>query len=145
MTNGLLVSVVVPYYQRQDQLDRLLAGLDAQTLAPDSFEVVVADDGSRVAPTLGRHDFRVALVRQDDAGFRLAAARNLGAAVASAPVLAFLDQDCIPAPGYLAEMVRAADSPWAMVLGHRRHAELRGGRPPWSTTGSSAVAQVRSS
>jgi len=126
VTSSLLVSVVVPYYQRQDQLDRLLAGLDAQTLTPDSFEVVVADDGSRVAPTLCRHDFRVVVVRQEDAGFRLAAARNLGAAAASAPVLAFLDQDCIPAPGYLAEMVRAADSPWAMVLGHRRHAELRG-------------------
>ena len=126
MTNGLLVSVVVPYYQRQDQLDRLLAGLDAQELPADAFEVVVADDGSRVGPSLGRHDFRVVVVRQEDAGFRLAAARNLGAAAASAPVLAFLDQDCIPTPGYLAEMVRAADSPWALVLGHRRHAELGG-------------------
>ncbi len=82
---------------------------------------------------LGHHDFRILVVRQDDAGFRLAAARNLGAAAASAPVLAFLDQDCIPAAGYLAETVRAAESPWAMVLGHRRHAELHG----WS------VATVR--
>jgi GT2 family glycosyltransferase len=120
------ISVVVPYYERQDQLDRLLAGLDAQDLPADAFELVVADDGSRVAPTVGRHDFRVAVVRQDDAGFRLAAARNLGAAAATAPVLAFLDQDCIPSPSYLAELVRAATSPWALVLGHRRHAELDG-------------------
>jgi GT2 family glycosyltransferase len=124
VTADLRISVVVPYYQRQDQLDRLLAGLDAQELPADAFEVVVADDGSRVAPTLGHHEFRVVVVRQDDAGFRLAAARNLGAAAASAPVLAFLDQDCIPAPRYLTEMVRAAESPWAMVLGHRRHVEL---------------------
>lgn len=126
MTEDVQISVVVPYYQRQDQLDRLLAGLDAQELPASAFEVVVADDGSRVAPTLGHHEFSIVVVRQDDAGFRLAAARNLGAAAASAPVLAFLDQDCIPGPGYLAEMVRAAESPWAMVLGHRRHAELDG-------------------
>ena len=126
MTAKRLVSVVVPYYERQDQLDRLLAGLDAQELPAEAFEVVVADDGSRVPPTPGHHAYRVVMVRQEDAGFRLAAARNLGAATATAPVLAFVDQDCIPAPGYLARMVRAADSPWAMVLGHRRHAELGG-------------------
>ena len=47
------VSVVVPFYERQDQLDRLLAGLDLQTLPCSHFEVVIADDGSREGPRVG--------------------------------------------------------------------------------------------
>ncbi len=123
------VSVVVPTYRRPEQLQRLLAGLDAQTLPPDRFEVVVADDGSPEPPDPGTHAYTVTVVRQDDDGFRAAAARNLGAAAARGAVIAFLDQDCVPAADYLERVGAAAVDPWALVVGHRRHTELDG----WSS------------
>jgi GT2 family glycosyltransferase len=123
------VSVVVPYYERQDQLDRLLAGLDLQTLPTTAFEVVVADDGSRHAPSVGEHGFAATVVSQPDEGFRAAAARNLGASVARGEVLVFLDQDCVPAPDYLEKVQGTTSGAWDLSLGHRLHADLEGWSP----------------
>ena len=126
MTATPMVSVVVPYYRRADQLDRLLAGLDEQTYDPERTQVVVADDGSPETPDVGGHAFATLVVRQDDDGFRAAAARNLGARAATGDVLVFLDQDCVPAPDYLGRVAAAAADPWSLVVGHRRHAALDG-------------------
>lgn len=126
---GLDVTVVVPVYRRPEQLQRLLAALDAQTLSPDRFEVVVADDGSPDAPEPGARSYPVTVVRQPDEGFRAAAARNLGAGLASGRVIAFLDQDCVPAADYLERVAAAVGGPWDLVVGHRRHAELDGWSP----------------
>ena len=126
----LEVSVVVPYFERQDQLDRLLAGLDHQTMAPGAFELVVADDGSARSPVVGRRAYPTRVVRQPDEGFRPARARNLGAAVSTGRVVAFLDQDCIPTPDYLRLVAEATTSSWSLVVGHRLHADLDGWRPP---------------
>lgn len=121
------LSVVVPYFERQDQLDRLLAGLDRQSLPPQAFELVVADDGSRRPPTIGHRAYPTRVVRQPDEGFRLAQARNLGAAATTGRVIAFLDQDCIPTPDYLRLVAAAAvTSSWSLVVGHRLHARLDG-------------------
>lgn len=142
---SLLVSVVVPYYERQDQLDRLLAGLDCQTLPPARFEVVVADDGSRVAPSVGEHAYAVSVVSQPDDGFRAAAARNLGASATTGEVIVFLDQDCVPAPDYLEKVQSVTSGPWDLTLGHRLHAELDGWTPQqvgaW-LTGSGAAPEM---
>ncbi len=126
MSPAPAVSVVVPVYGHPEQLDRLLAGLDRQTLPADRFEVVVADDGSPEPLRPGPHAYALRTVRQDDHGFRAAAARNLGAAVARGGVIAFLDQDCVPAADYLERVAAAAGEPWALVVGHRRHADLEG-------------------
>jgi GT2 family glycosyltransferase len=120
------VSVVVPYFERQDQLDRLLAGLDLQTMPTSDFEVVVADDGSRAAPAVGERAYATTVVRQPDEGFRLAAARNLGASAASGDVLAFIDQDCVPTPDYLAKVAPVTTSGWDLTVGHRLHAAFDG-------------------
>lgn len=99
------ISVVVPTRDRPEALARCLAALAAQTVAPT--EVVVVDDRSRdpkavarVAATAGRG--RVRLVAGQGRG--PAAARNLGARSASAPLVAFTDDDCRPDPGWLAAL-----------------------------------------
>ena len=126
------VTVVVPYFQQQVQLDRTLAAV----LAQRPHEVVVADDGSAVAPVVPRG---VRLERQPDLGFRAAAARNLGAAGATGDVLVFLDADTVPGPRFLDALVRrAAACPDVLAVGRRRHADLSGdGRelpePDWLT------------
>lgn len=114
------ISVVVPHYEDQAGLDAVLAGLRAQRPAPPA-EIVVADDGSATAP---RVPDGVRVVRQEDRGFRAAAARNLGARAATGQILAFLDGDTVPEPGYLAAVARAlAEQPHALVVGTRTHVD----------------------
>lgn len=122
MTAG--IGVVIPYYADQVGLDRLLAALELQTVGGGAFEVVVADDGSPTPPRPGSRPYLVRTVRQDDLGFRAAAARNLGAATTTAGQLVFLDGDTIPEPGFLAAVAEAG--PAAMRVGRRRHADLTG-------------------
>lgn len=113
------VTVVVTHYEQQPQLDRTLAALAGQ-----ADEVVVADDGSATPP---RVPDGVRLVRQDDLGFRAAAARNLGADGATSDVLVFLDADTVPEPDFVAALTRrAAACPDVLAVGRRRHADLSG-------------------
>jgi glycosyltransferase involved in cell wall biosynthesis len=105
-TGSPKVSVVVATYQRAALLPRLVAALEAQTLGPDAFEVVFVDDGSsdgtpEVLAGLARGSALRIEVLGDGINRRQAAARNLGWSRARAPVVAFTDDDCVPAPDWL--------------------------------------------
>lgn len=130
-TGPARVSVVIPYYEAQHQLDRTLAALAAQTHPAERLEIVVADDGSAVPPDVtGAGGLTVRVVRQEDLGFRAAAARNLGVAAARGDVLVFLDADTVPDPDYVARLTRLpALCPDALTVGRRLHADF-GGDPP---------------
>ena len=123
------VSVVIPYYDGPDDLALILGALTRQTHPRSRLQVVVADDGSSVPPRIpdAAADLGVVVVRQDDRGFRAAAARNLGVAASDGQVLVLLDGDTVPEPGYVAAMARLpAVLPDAVVGGRRRYAELAG-------------------
>ncbi|WP_295016336.1 glycosyltransferase [uncultured Micrococcus sp.] len=117
------VSVVVPYYRAQVDLDRLVAALAVQDHPASRLQLVVADDGSPEPPVLpGDLPFASVVVRQEDRGFRASAARALGVRAAEGRVLAFLDGDMLPEPGYLsAACALPAVSADAVVVGRRRH------------------------
>jgi mycofactocin system glycosyltransferase len=90
------VSAVVPVRDRPDQLARLLATL------PPELTVVVVDDGSadpratlRVARIHGARLLRHPVSRGP------AAARNTGLRAVGTPLVAFLDSDVVPRPGWL--------------------------------------------
>jgi GT2 family glycosyltransferase len=113
------VSVVVVHFEQQAELDRTLAALGRQDYPAELLEVIVVDDGSRVAPRVS-HGAR--LLRQPDEGFRLAAARNLGASSATGDILCFLDADTAPEPGYVRAITRLpALAPETVAVGRRRH------------------------
>ncbi|WP_295839693.1 glycosyltransferase [uncultured Microbacterium sp.] len=116
------VTVVVTHYAQPAELARTLAALERQDHPHDLLEIVVADDGSPEPPLVPPG---VRLVRQEDRGFRAAAARNLGASVATGEVLCFLDADTAPEPAYVRRMSRLpALLPEAVTVGRRRHADL---------------------
>ncbi|MFJ4036438.1 glycosyltransferase family 2 protein [Microbacterium sp. NPDC090007] len=118
------VSVIVTHYAQPDELARTLAALARQDHPRELLEIIVADDGSPQAPAVPDG---VRVVRQDDRGFRAAAARNLGAAAATGDVLCFLDADTTPEPGYVRRLSRLpALLPEAVTVGRRRHADLTG-------------------
>ncbi|MCK0519114.1 glycosyltransferase [Williamsia sp. DF01-3] len=122
-----LVSVVIPYYNQQRQLNLVLKALTAQTYPANRMEVVVADDGSAQTPDVGEWTSKlsVTVVSQEDKGFRAAAARNLGASSSTGSILCFLDADTVPTPDYIRQAVRLpAVAPDTIVVGRRKHADL---------------------
>jgi len=119
------VAVVIPFYEQQSDLERVLAALQQQDYPKDLLEVVIADDGSKQQPLIGQFDLRCTVVRQVDLGFRAAAARNLGAASSTSDVLCFLDADTVPERDYITNIVRLPSIvPDAVAVGRRRHADL---------------------
>jgi GT2 family glycosyltransferase len=124
------VGVVIPYYEQPNQLALVLRALELQDHPLELLDVVIADDGSGVAPNVADTHLRVTVVRQDDLGFRAAAARNLGAAATTAELLCFLDADSVPEPAYIRHVTRLASVlPDAVSVGRRRHADLEGWTP----------------
>lgn len=94
------LSVVIPHLNDHDGLARCLSALDAQRADGVSFEVIVVDNGSRVSPEAVCARFphiRLAVERMPGPG----PARNRGASMASAPLIAFIDADCVAAPGWI--------------------------------------------
>jgi len=88
-------SIIVPTYNREEQLTRCLNSLAGLDYPRDRFEVLVVNDGgARPEVTFGSlaRDLNVQLTHQKHAG--VAAARNAGAAQASGEFLAFTDDDC---------------------------------------------------
>lgn len=116
-----LCSVIIPTYNRERLLRLTLESLTRQTLPLDSFEVVVVDDGStdRSEQVVGEFEDRL-MVRyafQEDEGYRVAAARNLGLTFASAEICVFVDSGVILHSGCLAahlESHRASPVPVAV-------------------------------
>ena len=116
------VSVVVATFDRPARLDRLLGALAAQTVPGAEFEVIVADDGGRdaTAQVLDRWAAseapRVRAVASHGSG--PAVARNAALRLARSPFVAFTDDDCEPAPNWLAALLEAAaTAPGALVQG----------------------------
>ena len=126
--SALRASVIVPYYENQRGLDRLLSALERQDLPPREFEVIVSDDGSAAAPALPATSYVISVTRQENLGFRAAAARNKGAALAKAPHLVFLDGDMMPEPGFLTAMLagleRHDDGHGVLAVGSRKHVDV---------------------
>lgn len=122
------VGVVVPHYDDGQRLRWVLNALGQQTFPAELLHVVVADDGSPVEPVLPELPYRCDVVRQEDRGFRAAAARNLGAAAVEGDLLVFLDGDTVPSPGYLSALSRAHERTPAGLLGvgRREHADFAG-------------------
>ncbi len=110
------VSVVIPHLNQPEHLERCLATLQAQErIAPDRFEVIVVDNGSRALPQeiCDRHGVRLLTEARPGPG----PARNAGAEVARGPVLAFIDADCTADPGWLFAILQRFEDPRTRVIG----------------------------
>ncbi|MBK1714384.1 glycosyltransferase [Rubrivivax gelatinosus] len=108
-------TVIVCTYNRAASLADTLAALAALELAPGfEWELVVVDNNSRDATRQTVEDFAaahpaLALRYVFEARQGLSHARNRGIAEARGAILAFTDDDVLPAPDWLALLVRGME------------------------------------
>ena len=107
------ISFIVLTYNRSDALLAVLGSLSEQ--CDERHEVLIADDGSRpeqvnlIFDQCPAFKCPVYHVWQPDTGFTAARSRNLAAARATGDYLVFLDGDCVPNKGFVAEHTRLAE------------------------------------
>ncbi len=121
MTGAPDWSIVIPTFNRLPALQEVIQALCGQEGPP--FEVIVVDDGSEdgAADWL---DERAAGSDADGIGLRVlhqpnrgpAVARNRGVSAARGRWVAFLGDDTVPAPGWLAAHARAQESELAREI-----------------------------
>lgn len=97
-------SIVIPVYNRPDEVDELLQSLKEQSYS--NFEVVIVEDGSRIpckevvdkySDQLNIHYF---IIENSGPG----PARNYGVMQSSGEYVIILDSDCILPPSYLKQV-----------------------------------------
>lgn len=102
------ISAIIVTRNREHYLRKSLDSLINQELGREDYEIIVVDNGSR--------DATAAIVREGQRVFPnlryeyvaeegSSRARNAGVAAASAPIVAFLDDDAIAPPAWLQELL----------------------------------------
>ncbi len=94
------VSIVIPTYNRIDQLKKLINGLEHQSYPKDQFEVIIVSDGGSDGTDEYLSSYSGSLIlrpiSQSNAG--AAVARNTGALNAGGDIILFIDDDVLPDP-----------------------------------------------
>lgn len=102
----ILFSIIVPVYNRPDEVADLLRSLSAQT--DKGFEIILVEDGSTI-PSLpdgkGPEGLRLKYFQKSNEGRSIA--RNHGMAGADGDFFVFVDSDCILPPEYIASLRRS--------------------------------------
>ena len=99
-------SVIIPVYNRPDEVDELLQSLTAQTFK--DFEVLVVEDGSTVPcrEVADRYREQLDVHYYEKANSGPGQTRNYGAERSRGEYLIILDSDCLLPPGYFEAVER---------------------------------------
>lgn len=106
------ISVVVPTWRRPQLLEKCLQALLSQRLPAERYQIIIVTDGPDDASCRLVQQYRNQGHSQLHCCSTLlkrgpAAARNLGWQIASAPLVVFTDDDCIPGPDFLDAYLKA--------------------------------------
>ncbi|MDA8429126.1 MAG: mycofactocin biosynthesis glycosyltransferase MftF [Geobacteraceae bacterium] len=111
------ISIVIPVKDRAGELQRCLTSLSLLNYPQEKLQVIVVDDGSSDDSPLVARQFGALLVPSGGTGRGPAAARNVGAAMATGEILAFIDSDCSASPEWLGELLPAFTNPAMAAVG----------------------------
>lgn len=128
---NLSISVIVCAYsgERWHDLLAAIASVQAQTIPPHEL-IVVIDHNTELLARLKSTVAGVVLVENRE-GRGLSGARNSGLAGAGGEVIAFLDDDAVAAPDWLAKLVGAYSDARVVGVGGAIEADWVSGRPHW--------------
>jgi len=114
---GLAISVVVPTCNRKARISACVEALARQTFPRDAFEVIVVDDGSTddtpavLGALSGREPGLRLRVLVNERNMGANPSRNRGIREAEGGLVAFLDDDCVPASDWLERLVKPFSEP----------------------------------
>lgn len=110
-------SVIIPVYNRPQEIDELLDSLCRQTCS--DFEVIVVEDGSAIPckEVCSRYADRLTIRYCEKENAGPGPARNYGAAQATGHYLIILDSDVILPDSYFAEVIKELDTAPADAFG----------------------------
>lgn len=116
-SRNLLFSIIVPVYNRPDEVSDLLKSLTTQT--DKGFETVIVEDGStvpcRIQCETFREGARVKYFFKGNEGRSIA--RNYGLENAKGDYFIFVDSDCILPPDYIENLRNALASGYSDCFG----------------------------
>ncbi len=109
-TNNALVSIIVPVYQCEDSLSKVIKALLDQTYRP--IEIILVDDGSDdmsgiICDCYAEKYQEVKAYHQKHQG--VSAARNLGICEAKGKYIQFTDADDEPSPVFIEKLVKTIE------------------------------------
>lgn len=124
MEENVRLTVVVPTFNRAHLLPELLDALNSQVVPPDlTWELIVVDnnsfDDTRSVIEAAQASFRVPITYLFERSQGLSIARNTGIKHSKGEIIAFIDDDAIPAGNWVAMVVRAMHDCQADVIGGR--------------------------
>ncbi|WP_200866884.1 glycosyltransferase family 2 protein [Sphingobium sp. Ant17] len=126
------MSVLTIVKDRPEHLAQLIEGLGRSETLPG--ELLIVDMGSDPPVEVQATPYPVHIVRLDQAGLPLAAARNAAAHAARGDMLLFLDVDCIPMRGLTTAMADALDGQDALICAEALYLGPRDARGQWDET-----------
>lgn len=101
MTQLIRYSIIIPVYNRPDELDELLESITKQTYR--DYEVIVVEDGSTVSSEhiVSKYNDRLTVYYYQKPNSGPGLSRNYGAERSKGEYFIILDSDCILPSGYL--------------------------------------------
>lgn len=117
------ISVIIPTYNRSFLLSVTLNSLRDQTIPVQDFEVIIADDGSSDNTKVILEEYYrwldIKYCYQEDKGFRVAKARNMGIKKAESEICIFVDAGVYLEKNALEEHIRLHSvEKWDVVIGN---------------------------
>lgn len=125
------LSVVIPYYNADKWIGRMLESLLQQDLPPEEYEIIVVDDGSKNEPKVlkayAARYTNIRYIRQENSG--PGGARNTGIKAAQGEYIFFCDSDDFIAENVLGGLCEIAHSRKVDMLFHQIRRIPEGEKP----------------
>lgn len=112
-------SIILPTYNRISSLESCVRGIAALDYPRANFQIIIVNDGGVDIPSslvaAWQKELDLILLKQENRG--PSAARNLAVRHARNEWLAFIDDDCVPRPGWLTQLAAALSTTPDAILG----------------------------
>ncbi|MDP2907444.1 MAG: glycosyltransferase family 2 protein [Nanoarchaeota archaeon] len=121
MQKSIIISVIVPTYNRSDLLNKCLSSLINQTFLKKFYEIIVIDDGSNdntknIVLKFKRKYPDISYFYQKNQGHSIA--RNKGISNSKGKFIAFTDDDCIVEKDWIKKIVKTFEKyPCGVAVG----------------------------